>query len=44
VETLVEMHGLAWALSSNPGQGTTITLETAVLKDQGSLASAMDER
>jgi signal transduction histidine kinase len=34
VETLVEMYGLAWALRSNPGQGTTITLETAALKDQ----------
>jgi len=34
VETLVEMYDLAWALRSTPGQGTLITLETAVLTDQ----------
>lgn len=37
VETLADMHGLAWALRSQPGQGTVVTLETAVLKDQDTL-------
>ena len=34
VETLVEMYGLAWALRSNSGQGTVITIEAAVLTEQ----------
>lgn len=29
VETLMDMYGLAWALRSIPGQGTTVTLEVA---------------
>lgn len=37
VETLVDMYGLAWALRSRPGQGTVVTIETAVLKDQDTL-------
>lgn len=27
VDTLCEMHGLAWSLASHPGTGTTVTLE-----------------
>lgn len=29
VQTLLEMYGLAWTLSSKPGRGTTVTLEVA---------------
>jgi len=33
VETLMDMYGLAWTLSSDPGQGTVATLEVATTKD-----------
>ena len=29
VETILDMHGLAWSLISQPGMGTTVTLEVA---------------
>ncbi|PID78665.1 hypothetical protein CSA17_03260 [bacterium DOLJORAL78_65_58] len=29
LDTLCEMHGLAWSLASHPGTGTTVTLEVA---------------
>ena len=29
VETILDMHELAWTISSNPGMGTTVTLEVA---------------
>ncbi len=29
LDTLCEMHGLAWTLASHPGTGTTVTLEVA---------------
>jgi signal transduction histidine kinase len=29
VETILDMHGLAWSLTSRPGFGTTVTLEVA---------------
>ncbi len=29
VETILDMHGLAWSLISHPGHGTSITLEVA---------------
>ncbi len=29
VETILDMHGLAWSLTSQPGVGTTVTLEVA---------------
>jgi len=29
VETILDMHGLAWSLTSNPATGTTVTLEVA---------------
>jgi len=29
VETLLDMYGLAWAMRSAPGVGTTVTLEVA---------------
>lgn len=29
VDTLCDMHGLAWSLASHPGTGTTVTLEVA---------------
>lgn len=33
VQTLLEMYGLAWTLSSLPGKGTTATLEVAEVTD-----------
>lgn len=29
VETILDMHGLAWSLISHPGQGTSVTFEVA---------------
>ena len=29
VETILDMHGLAWSLTSNPGMGTSVTFEVA---------------
>jgi two-component system CheB/CheR fusion protein len=34
VETLLDMYHLDWSLTSEPGGGTTVILETADLKDQ----------
>ncbi len=34
VETLLDMYHLDWSLTSEPGQGTTVILETAELKDR----------
>jgi two-component system CheB/CheR fusion protein len=37
VETLLDMYHLDWSLTSEPGQGTTVILETAELKDRNRL-------